>query len=381
MGFVKNAVKKVGGAVGSALGINGKSAGYESGNLGEYENAFKSGLFNRMGAGTNPDGSRNFSNVGGPIQGSYGPSGGSRGFSIMGGRNVMRGGQNNYNVGNQSYDMSAINNAIKGFGNAPKLNQTYTSGYQPQKFNESYSSAYQPKQYQQSQFNFQGLPQQYYDLAYGAGSKDVRREGAGNIEQLQQAVGPRRLGTLAKSVESAQRATGERLADLSSNLGLERMRQGVDLNREEQMARADESRFGQQFGEDQERQKAMEALRGYDSRMNLAKFGDDQSRFKSGEDLKGYQSRADLEKNNASLARDYLQSLGDMGLKRTSMESELLGNERDYQDKALDYLNSMLGTAGGLNADAAGQRTSRRGQTLNLFGDILGSKKKIPGLG
>lgn len=305
MGFVKKAVKGIGHTL---FGGGGPQAATDP-NLGPYQQAAYQGIANRLGARKGADGNYDFSKTNQPV---YGRSSG-----------------NQYVTGNQRHDFSAINKAIQGFSNPTQLSQTYTS-------------AYNPTSYKASLFDYKGLPEQYYNDAYAAGSKNVRREGQGALEKLRETVGTRRPGLLLKAGEANQRATGESLASLSRDLGLERMKQGVDLGVRQQQDQANEN-------------------------LNAAKFAEGQAQFGAGEGYKGYQSRADLEKSNADNAFRNLQALNEAGQNKLVTQGNLLQNERAYQGEGLDALIRLLTGAQGTQNQAAAQSGSNRATTLNFL--------------
>jgi len=315
MGFVKKAAKGVGHLF---AGGGGPQAATDP-NLGAYQQAAYQGIANRLGAKKGADGTYDFSGTNNPVYGQE--------------RN------GSYSVGNQSYDMSPMNKAIAGFSSPTRLSQTYTS-------------AYNPTAYKASLFDYKGLPEQYYNDAYAAGSKNVRREGQGALEKLREATGTRRPGLLAREGEANQRATGESLANLSSQLGLERMRQGTDL------------------GVKQQQDQAAENLR-------AAQFGEGQAQFGAGEGYKGYQSRSDLEKSNADNAFRNLQALNEAGQNKLVTQGNLLQNERAYQGEGLDALLKLLGGAQGTQNTAAQAAEERRKNTLGFLGTGAAVASKI----
>lgn len=306
MGFVKKAVK----GVGHLFGGGGGPQAATDPNLGPYQQAAYQGIANRLGAKKGADGAYDFSGTNNPV---YGQETGGR-----------------YSVGTQSYDMNPMNKAIAGFSRPTRLSQTYTS-------------AYNPTSYKASLFDYKGLPEQYYNDAYGAGSKNIRREGQGSLEKLRETIGTRRPGLLMKAGEANQRATGESLAGLSRDLGLERIRQGTDL------------------GVKQQQDQAAENLR-------AAQFGEGQAQFGAGEGYKGFQSRSDLEKANADNAFRNLQALNEAGQNKLVTQGNLLQNERAYQGEGLDALIRLLTGAQGTQNQAAEAAEARRKNTLGFLG-------------
>lgn len=172
----------------------------------------------------------------------------------------------------QDYDFSGLDQAAGTFKN-PSL---FGQGYNPY------------------QFNFAGLPKQYADEQYAAGSKNVRREGTANLKQLQESIGPRNKALLFKSAQNSQRDTLERLAQLNSGIRSSMMEKQADFGRAQQQAQAGEN-------------------------FNIAKTGSDENY------------------RNA-------QSLADTSAQKIGFESDITQRERDYQDKALQYLLDMYKT-------------------------------------
>ncbi len=317
MGFVKKAAS----GIGHLFGGGGPKAATDP-NLGPYQKAAYQGIANRLGAKKGADGTYDFTDTNAPVYGQE--SGGI------------------YTAGGQKADYNPTNKAIAGFSNPARLSQTYTS-------------AYNPTSYKASLFNYQGLPEQYYNDAYAAGSKNVRREGQGSLEKLREAIGTRRPGLLARQGEANQRATGENLANLSSQLGLERMRQGVDLGVKQQQDQAAEN-------------------------LGAAKFAEGQAQFGAGENYKGFQSRSDLEKGNLDNVFRNLTALNEAGQNKIASQANLLSNERAYQGEGLDALIRLLTGAQGTQNQAAQQSNANRATTLNFLSNALGSTKSLLGV-
>lgn len=311
MGFIANGIKSIGKAVGGIFGIGGGGGGGGGGDNDKafYQNATKAGLFNRAGIKQNADGSYDYSQVGKPITGAAGIAKATSG-----------------------YDFSPVNEAISGYRRPSLFTQTYNSGYAPRSY-----GAYN--------FNFSRLPAEYGNLAYEQGAKDIRREGAGQLEQAREAVGPRRIGLLSKMNDSNNRNVSEQLAKLNSDIRLNEMNKNIDLGRAEQEAQAGEN-------------------------LRAAQFGDEQSRFAAGEGYKGYQSRADLERANEDNRLRNIEGLYNAGQGKISAESGLVENERNYEDQALKYLMDMFGSTAGLNQQSAALGEQKRANTLGFLGNI-----------
>jgi hypothetical protein len=205
--------------------------------------------------------------------------------------------------------------------------QTATAGYDfnPQKQAiQGYQSG--GPRYNPAQFKFQGLPQQYGRQAYESGVSDIRREGQGQLEKMRESVGTRRPGLLAKMGTDFSRQLGEREGAMRRDIGLEEMRQNVDMSRAEQEAQA-------------------------------------------GENYRGFAANADERFRN-------LGALEQAGQGMISTQSGLVENERNYRDKALDYIMKMFGDTAGLKNQSAGLALQNRGQTLGFLGSLIGGAKK-----
>lgn len=207
---------------------------------------------------------------------------------------------------------SGINAATSGFNMQP-LN-TAISGFSTPNALESYKPA---------QFNFQSLPKQYEQMAYNISANPIRQEGQNQLTSLKNAIGNRRLGVLAKVGGENQQATNQRLAGLSNQLGLERMQEETDLGKQQQLSQADENLRTAQAAQ--------------------------QAR----------QSR--------------LQSLGTLGVQTPTLQSNLLENQRNYQDQGLDYLNQLLNRGTQQNQANVSNASNRRGQTLTAAANVAGA--------
>lgn len=374
---------------------------YQSADLGDYESATKSGLFNRVGAQKvkNPaydtamqdyerqmqrynsaqqqqpiamnraqatsgwyqppaapqrpnveESTYDYSNVGKPV------SGGMSG--------------NNYKVGDQQYDFSGINKSIQGFQNPQKYNQNYQSTYNPTLFKETYSSGYNPVAYKPTNFNYGKLPSQYADIAYQEGAKDIRRQGQGDLEKLRETVGVRRPGSLMKAAEQSQKNVGEQLAGLNSQIRLAEMMKNLDLGVQQQQDQAGENLRTSQFGEGQQQFKAGEGYKGYQSRSDIEKAQEQQAIQKSSEDYRGYQSRADQEKAQNDEIYRYLDSLNQANQNSVVTQGNLLQNERNYQDQGLQYLMDILKTNAGAQNQAAQIGAQKQGNFLQFLSGV-----------
>lgn len=193
---------------------------------------------------------------------------------------------------NAPYDYSGINKAISGFSTPETPYNAYN-------------------------FNYSKLPEQYGNQAYESGAKDVRREGAGNLQSIQQAVGTRRPGLLMKAGQQNQRNVGENLANLNSQIRLNEMNKNTDLGVQEQQANAAEG-------------------------------------------AKAYGMNADNTFRN-------LQALNDANKGKIATQSGITQQERDYQDKGLQQLIDMWTQL----------YQSRRGTKSSGGSGILGTVAKV----
>lgn len=297
MGFL-GGLKKIG----SSLFGGGGTKGYQPQYLAGNEMAAQQGLGNRLGA-TRTANSKYKPGSTKPGEGMYNYDYSNTGKKVYGSES---GG--NYNVGGQSYDMSAINDAISGYRNPTQS----TAKYDPY------------------QFNFQDRPQQYFDQAFEQGAKGIRREGAGNLQQIQSAIGTRRPGLLLKSAQQNARDVGEQEATLRSSLGQEQMRLGSELGRDQQMAQAGENQGAAGFNRD-------------------------------------------VERGNMDQVFRYLQGLQGAGESKLSAQSSALGEERGYEDQAMQYLLQLIqGDKGAANTGASVNQNRQSG--------IIGNVSKIAGL-
>jgi len=211
-------------------------------------------------------------------------------------------------------DPSQAASKYQGFGEMDKASSMYS---RPGLFTQTYNPA---------QFNFASLPDQYFQSAYDQGAKNIRREGAGNLTQMQRALGPRNQGLLFKAAKDAGRQQQESLADLSGKLGLQRMEQGVQLGKEQQLAQA-------------------------------------------GEGYKGYQSRADLESKAAQDQLARAAGLQSVGQGKLAGSLDATNAERDYMMKLVQML-----------LDKHGQGETSRRNAPTSSGAIGGIAKTAAGI-
>lgn len=326
-----------------------------------------------------------YSDVNKPIYGSFGSSGstsqpraatgaGRLVQSTRGAADTLRGkGKTQsdiYNVGQQSYDFSPINQALRQYQNPQDLTETYSSGYNPEAYKETYTSGYNPTKYNPYQFNFKDLPEQYYQTAYQAGAKDINRKGQENLTALAEKAGVRRPGMLFKAGEQAQRATDEQLASLRNPLLLEQMQQSNQNAIEQQRAQAAENQFAGQFGEGQAQFGAGEGFRRYQSLSDLERARNEQALQRAAEDYKGFQSRSDLEKANIDNRFRNAQALESGGQNRIVTQSNVLQQERDQQNTNLQYLLSLLQQSAGSQNQAAQIGAQKQGNMLGFLGGV-----------
>lgn len=180
----------------------------------------------------------------------------------------------NVSQATRGYDFSGLNQAQAGL-NRPSL------------FKQTYNPA---------QFNFANLPNEIAQNQYALGSKDIRREGAGNLEKIRESIGVRRPGLISKASADSARDTGEQLGRLNLGLRTDAMNRAVDLGREQQLAQA-------------------------------------------GEDFRGYQSRADLEKLSADDSLKRMTGLADVGGKKVGLQSDIKQRDVDNQLKLQQLIN------------------------------------------
>lgn len=344
----------VGDTIGGILGGSGGSSpsGYTSPYTGEYESGTRSGIYNRLGAKrkakTDASGNPIKDDQGNPVY-EYDTTNIAKPVSTS--------------EAKSGYSFGGYDKAANNLGKKFNFSQEYTSGYNP----TSFTSGYSRTTLDPTKFNYETLPKEYGDLAYNSGAKDIRREGQGQLEKLQETVGVRRPGLLLKASEGVQRGTRESLADLGSKIRLSEMEQGTNLKVQQQKDQAEENY--KKAGFDDQTAKTLA-----DEKYKEASFGDTQAQFKAGEGAKEYESRAAKEKAQAdeNLSRD--KAGVDAAGNKINLEADVTESERNYKDKALEYLMDLFKSTAGLSADEASRATSaataRRGQNLGLLGDV-----------
>lgn len=186
--------------------------------------------------------------------------------------------------------------------------------------------------YNPYQFSFKGLPKNFEQQAYDRAAIDLRREGAGNLAQLRNEVGNRRVGLLAKLGQDQQRQLAETLGKTRTDLALQRMQQDVELGKAQQLAQADENRatLGAQAGE----------------------------------------------------RRARLGALSDVGARQAGLQSDLLERERSYRDKGLDYLMDAYNAATGQSQNRVANANARRSATISGVAQVAGAaagRPPVPG--
>lgn len=351
-----------------SFGGGGGQKGYVSEKTPEYEEAAKSGIYNRAGAtyvqptptttsyaqptstatNTRLYPGTGYDKIWMGQQRTGAPTGGATrggGFNYGG---TTGGGTEGY------WDFSSVGQPITAAGALPGLRDAYNMGSiydaeagfrDPHQFRSVYNSNYQANPYEAAQFDFKSLPGEYYDTAYEQSARNLRRDQAGQLEALQEAIGVRRPGLLYKAAEDSQRRGGEELAQLAEGLGQERMRMDTDLAVQQQLQQAQEN-------------------------YRAAGFNEDQARIMAEQDMLEYQSRFAREQASADETYRYLQGLASTGLARVGTEANLVGQERDYADRALDYLMNLFGNAAGLQNQSAQIANQKRGADLGFLGNI-----------
>ena len=154
-------------------------------------------------------------------------------------------------------------------------------------------------------------------------ARDLRSENAGNLTKLNENIGTRRPGLLMKASQDANRNLEQQLAQGRYNIERDIMDKNIQLDKDEQL------------------------------------------------------SNADLQKAESEMNLDRLFKLGGLGSDLISKQAGLVGNERDYRDKALEMLLDAWKTSGGFSNEAAQIQSKNRGDTLGFFGNLLGAGTKM----
>lgn len=245
------------------------------------------------------------------------------------------------------YDFSGYD---KGKGYAEQA----AKGYQdPAKFTAEYSSGYKPEANEAFQFNYGKLPSAYANQAYEAGSSDVRRESQGNLEKLRESVGTRRPGLLMKAGLQSGRNTADVLSKLNAQIRLEEMNKNLE------------------YGARQQQDQAGENARAFAA-------NDAMQQYLSQEKFREYGSKADLEGRNAAERQANLQGLsstgqlfGNMAQSEIGQRAGITDSERNYQDRAMEYLMNLYGQGSQQSQFNAGQENQSRQALRSAF---LGGK-------
>lgn len=289
--------------MGFNIGGGGGQRAYQSKNIPQYEDWASSGIANRAGVRKieNPEYAKWKSGQSKAAMPGYAPGGrfssadeqAKWGSSISTGQGKAPE-QYIYDTSQVGAPISreqAISPYQKDFDLLGKAN----SGFQnPTKFTQTYNPY---------SFNFESLPEEYAKNQYDLGAKDVRRESAGSLQRIKEAMGTRRPGLLMRAAESNERNLGEALAALNLGIRNKMLEQKSQLGKEQQIAQA-------------------------------------------GENLRGYQSRAENEGKNADEIYRYLQGMQSGAANKIGLESGIADKERAYQDQAINYLMQMyLGSA------------------------------------
>lgn len=322
---------------------------YRSPNLSKYEEAVMPATMNRVGAG-NVSGAGSY-NYGGSAPATnnpnYAPTGGvprpasnqTSGYNSGGGALRMNAANtpSSFNYGPGVIGKSGINfGNVGGKINVADQNQgpaamsdmwntgnigaplggksgldVATSPYDWNPTNQAISGLSKGTTQNPYQFNFGQLPDQYTQDAYQLGSSNISRAGANQAAQAKEAIGTRRPGLLLNATENANRETGRNLAQLGTNLNLNRINQNLQLGKEQQTAQAGENA------------------------------------------------------NAQGRILQYLTSLAGAGQNKIGQQSNLLENERNYQDKGLQYLQSIYNNATGQANQAAAMQASQQGGAMS----------------
>lgn len=217
---------------------------------------------------------------------------------------------------NSEYDYSPINSAMESYKKPSLFKETYN----PYQFN----------------FADQGKLNEYVANQYNLGAADIRREGKGNLTQLQQSIGTRRPGLLMKAGAQSSRDVGEQLAKMNMALRGEALNRGIDLNRDQQQSQA-------------------------------------------GENLRGYQSRADLERANADEMFRSAQALESAGQNKIKTEAQITQTEKENQAKKLEDLMNYYLTLIQSRRAAQSKNDTGRGGVLGKIAGAAGSAARAFG--
>lgn len=308
-------------------GGGGKSNAWEDPNLKEYSGNVKSGLYNRLGATQvkNP----NYK----PPSTTYssGPMAANGTQSTIFNPRYQYANPNQTNAtrttsSNEPEYITDFSNVGKQVG----MNEA-NSPYDYSGIDSAIDSYKRGPSYTTPKFNFgdSGMIDDQANLEYGLGAKNINRNAQGTLEKLRETVGTRRPGLLLKAGEDSNRNASENLASLNSQLRGNAMGQKLQYGKDQQLAQDDANRY-----------------------------------------------LADLMMKNSD-------ALSSANLNKISAQKEITGDERDYQDRGLEYLmdmyKSMTGAQNQTENAKMADKTNRQGNTLGFLGSAANAAAKAYG--
>jgi hypothetical protein len=274
-------------------------------------------------------------------------------------------GASGVNAANAGYNYAPLQQAQQGLSNMPSISATYT----PQNITAQYQSPYQVSSYTPTQQNYQTLPDQYYQQAYGAGADQIKQAGQGAVDQARESVGPRNLGALNAATQAATRQTDQNLAGLSGNLGMERMQEGVQTGIAQQQANEANRQFAAQYGQGSQQFGAGQAGQEYQSQLARQEAN-------AGQQYQGYQSQLAQQTGQAGSNLAYLQGLAGVGGQQIGLEQGATNQANAQEIQRQQLYNQYLSLLMGSQNTAAGVQQQGNTAWMNALGNIGGSVAK-----
>lgn len=254
------------------------------------------------------------------------------------------GGQVNKNSAIKDYDFSGLNQAMQGLKKtsySPRTREAYNFQNEEDAANRN---AYN--------YDFAKLPESYGATEYELGAKNMRRDAMGYLDTLGDSYGIRNMGALNKAQENARRGFGENLATLQAGISQDVLRQNIEQARAQQLSQADENYRSDEFN--RAKKNSLQQAQA-DELYRTDAFNDDQRRYYDSNRL------------------NYLNSLSDANMKKIGTEADITGMERDYQDRALEYLLGQYETGSDQSHKNADRSEQSKGRIFSFLGNVAGS--------
>lgn len=263
---------------------------------------------------------------------------------------------------NTGYNYQPLQQAQQGYSKMPSISATYN----PQNITAQYNSPYQASNYTPTNYNFQTLPDQYYQQAYGSGAGQIKQQGQSATQQASEAIGPRNIGAVNAATQGIARQTSQNLAGLSQNLGMERMQEGVQAGKEQQQAQEAANQFAANYGQGSQQFAAGETGKTYESQLA-------QQQANAQQQYQGYQSQLAQQTGQANSNLNYLQGLAATGAQQIGLQQTATGAANNQEIQRQQLLNSLFSSMMGGQNQAAGIQQQSDSAGMNFLGGLAGT--------